>query len=169
MQLISFESTQKVSEIDLKVATQFFPLLLFENNFFFPTCSKESALIPDVVNLLQWTIKTNGIIEILEHKRDFIDRRPLREGNLLWASSIQNNSLMLSLSSTHTYILSLIQTIITPRECGINRYLYTKPNLKNYYSRWIWDDTIYSQDDLQSICVQQKYTNEVKRRVDTVS
>ena len=64
--------------------------------------------VEGVENLLQWTIKMHDITEILEHKRDFIDRGPLGGGNLLWASSIQNNSSMISLASTLSYILSLI-------------------------------------------------------------
>ena len=52
---------------------------------------------------------------------------------------------------------------------GLNMYLYTKYNPNNYYSPWMWDNTIYSRDALQSICAQQEYTNERKRRVDTGS
>ena len=66
--------------MDGKVASQFCPFF-FQKKI--PTCAKESALIPDVENLLQWTIKMHDITEILEHKRDFIDRGPLRGGNLL--------------------------------------------------------------------------------------
>ena len=43
MQSVSSDFVQKVSEIDLKVAAQ----------KKFPTCAKESALIPDVRNLQQ--------------------------------------------------------------------------------------------------------------------
>ena len=50
----------------------------------------------------------NENAKILEHKRYFIDHGPLQGENLLWASSIQNNSSVLSIASTHTYILSLI-------------------------------------------------------------
>ena len=53
MQPISSDSVQKVSEIDLKVTAQFCPLFFFEKKKKIPTCAKESALIPDVKNLLQ--------------------------------------------------------------------------------------------------------------------
>ena len=51
MQRVSFDSVHKVSKRDLKVAAQFFPLFLKRKKKF--TCAKESALIPDVENLLQ--------------------------------------------------------------------------------------------------------------------
>ena len=122
MQPVSSDSMQKVSESDLKVTAQFLPSFFFKRKNKFPACAKESAMIPDVENLLQWTIKMHDITEILEHKRDFIDNEPLWGGNLLWASSIQDNSLMLSLASKHTYILSLIYTTITLHECGIMQH-----------------------------------------------
>ena len=53
-------------------------------------------------------MKMHDIIEITEQIRDFIDHGTLQGGNLLWASSIQNNLWMPSLASTSTYILSLI-------------------------------------------------------------
>ena len=54
LQPVSSDSMQKVSEIDLKFAAQFFPLFLFgKKKKKFLTCAKESALIPVVENLLQ--------------------------------------------------------------------------------------------------------------------
>ena len=53
-------------------------------------------------------MRMHDTTEIMDHKGDFINHMPLRGGNLLWASSIQNNSSMLSLASTHAYIPSLI-------------------------------------------------------------
>ena len=53
MQPVSSDSVQKVSEIDLEVASQFCPLFCLEKKKKIPTCAKESALIPDVENLLQ--------------------------------------------------------------------------------------------------------------------
>ena len=54
MQPVSSDSIQKVSKIDLKVATQFCPLFLFgKEEEKIPTCAKETALIPNVKNLLQ--------------------------------------------------------------------------------------------------------------------
>ena len=41
----------------------------------------------------------NENAKILEHKRYFIDREPLRGGHLLWEISIQNNSWMLWIAS----------------------------------------------------------------------
>ena len=79
MQLMFLESAHKVSNMDVKVTAQFCPFC-FSKQKKFPTCAKESALIPDVENLLQWTIKMHDITEILEHKRDFIDCGPLRGG-----------------------------------------------------------------------------------------
>ena len=53
MQLRFLESAQKVSKMDVKVVDQFCPLLFFQKQKKIPTCAKESALIPDVENLLQ--------------------------------------------------------------------------------------------------------------------
>ena len=50
MQLFFLESAQKVSKMDVKVTTQFVP---FFSQKTIPTCAKESALIPNVENLLQ--------------------------------------------------------------------------------------------------------------------
>ena len=50
MQLVSLEYAQKVSKMDVNVAAQFCPFLPKKK---FPTCAKESALIPDVESLLQ--------------------------------------------------------------------------------------------------------------------
>ena len=41
-------------------------------------------------------------------QKRFYLSRPTSRGNLLWARSIQNNSLILPLASSHTYILILI-------------------------------------------------------------
>ena len=54
MQHVSSNSMQKFLGIDLKVVAQFCPLFFFlEKKKKNPTCSKESALIPDVENILQ--------------------------------------------------------------------------------------------------------------------
>ena len=52
MQPVSSDSMQKVSESDLKVATQFCPPF-FSKKKKIPTCANESTLIPDAENLLQ--------------------------------------------------------------------------------------------------------------------
>ena len=70
---------------------------------------KESGIaIGSTINCEEPPAINNENSKILEHKRYFIERGPLRGGKLLWASSIQNNSGIPSLASTLTYILSLI-------------------------------------------------------------
>ena len=71
MQPVSSNSMQKVSEIDLKLASQSCPLFLFgKEEDKIPTCAKESALIPDVRNLQQTSNQTHDIAA--EHKITFI-------------------------------------------------------------------------------------------------
>ena len=73
MQPVSFDSVQKVSEIDLKVAAQFCPLFL-KRIFFFHLCQGKCFDTrcgePPAIN--------NENAKILEHKRYFIDRGPLQ-------------------------------------------------------------------------------------------
>ena len=53
MQPVLSDFVYKVSKIDLKSAAQFCPLLFFRKEKKILTCSKESALIPNVENLVQ--------------------------------------------------------------------------------------------------------------------
>ena len=68
--------------------------------------AQESALIPDVRTLRQ-TSNQNTRYSSRTQNHFYINHRPLRGGNLLWASSIQNNFTVPSLTSTHTYILKI--------------------------------------------------------------
>ena len=68
--------------------------------------AQESALIPDV-RTLQQIINQNTRYSSRTQNHFYINRRPLRGGNLLWESSIQNNFMVPSLASTHTYILKI--------------------------------------------------------------
>ena len=78
MQPFSSDSMHKISEIDLKVAAQFCPLFLKRKKKFHlcqGKCSDTRCGEPPAIN--------NENAKILEHKRYFIDRGPLRGGNLL--------------------------------------------------------------------------------------
>ena len=79
MQPISSDSVQKVSEIDLKVATQFCPYFFLKrkkiSHLCQGKCSDTRCGEPPAIN--------NKNAKILEHKIYFIDRGPLRGGNLL--------------------------------------------------------------------------------------
>ena len=66
MQSVSSDFVQKVSEIDLKVAAQ----------KTFPTCAKESALIPDV-RTLQQTSNQNTQYSSRTQNHFYINREPL--------------------------------------------------------------------------------------------
>ena len=102
-----------------------------------PTCAKESALIPDV-RTLQQTRNQNTQYSSRTQNHFYINCRPLRGGNLLWASSIQNNFTVPSLASTHTYILKIGANTMGQNHGQIN-YGSTK-----------------TTGGLQSICAQQQ-------------
>ena len=59
------------------------------------------------VRTLQQTSNQNTWYSSRTQNHFYINRRPLRGGNLRWASSIQNNFTVNSLASTHTYILKI--------------------------------------------------------------
>ena len=146
--------------------------------------AQESALIPNV-RTLQQTSNQNTRYSNRTQNHFYINRRPLRGGNLLWASSIQNNFTVPSLASTHTYILK-----IGANTMGQNhgQYKLWAPILwvKTMSQYKLWVNKYYRRltkhmrlttitqtmdqpllwDDLQSICVQQQYTNIVKRGID---
>ena len=80
MQPVSFDSMQKVSEIDLKFTAQFPPFFFLEkkkniSHLCQGKCSDTKCGEHPAIN--------NENAKILEHKRYFIDRGPLRGGNLL--------------------------------------------------------------------------------------
>ena len=78
MQLVFSDSVQKVSEIDLKVAAQFCPHFLKRKKISHlcqGKCSDTRCGEPPTIN--------NENLKILEDKGYFIDRGPLRGGNLL--------------------------------------------------------------------------------------
>ena len=78
MQPVSSDSMQKVSESDLKVIGQFCPLFLKRkknSHLCQGKCSDTRCGEPPAIN--------NENEKILEHKIYFIDRGPLRGGNLL--------------------------------------------------------------------------------------
>ena len=62
---------------------------------------------PAYVRTLQQTSNQNTRYSNRTQNHFYINRRPLRGGNLLQASSIQNNFTVPSLASTHTYILKI--------------------------------------------------------------
>ena len=62
---------------------------------------------PRLVRTLQQTSNQNTRYSSRTQNHFYINCRPLRGANLLWASSIQNNFAVPSLASTHTCILKI--------------------------------------------------------------
>ena len=147
--------------------------------------AQNSSDLKKCVRTLQQIINQNTGYSSRTQNHFYINRRPLRGGNLHWASSIQNNFTVPSLASTHTYILKIGANTMGQT---MGQYKLWAPILwvKTMGQYKLWVNKYYRRltkhmrlttitqtmdqqllwDDLQIICVQQQYTNIVKREID---